>query len=100
MQCIECNTDTLLRPFVQAQRAVQEERFTVHQVHAAFLEPHDPNLRTLQITQQADVATAVIGSLAQLAGALTMLVRAAVRKIEARDVKPGFDHLAQYLGSL
>ena len=94
VQRIERNADAFLRTVVQAQRAIEKKRRTRFQVDTAILESHDPNLRSLQVTQQADVPTAVVGGLAQLARTLSMLVCAAMREIEARNIKSGHDHLA------
>ncbi len=100
MQGLQRHTDALSRAVVQPELTVEKERIAGPQVHAAFLEAHDADLRALQVTQQADIAATFLGSLSQAARPLAMFVRTAVREVQARDVETGHDHLAQCFSSL
>jgi hypothetical protein len=55
-----------------------------------------PDFGTLQVPHYTHIATAFTGGLAQHAGALPMLLRIPVRKIDASDIETGLYHLAQH----
>jgi hypothetical protein len=87
MQGIEGNADSILVTIIQSERAIQEEGIAVSQVCAARLEASHADLRALQIAQQTDIATTRGSGLTEIPGSFAMFIGAAVRKIEARNIK-------------
>ncbi len=97
MQRVQGNPDAFFSAILETQRAVEKKRCAVLQLHSPVPESLHPDLGALQIAQQADIALALVGRRTKLLGAAPVFGRIAVRKIQARDIEPRVDHLAQRL---
>ena len=77
---------------------VEDERGAGHELDLAVGEPADANLRTLQVGHDRDFATECARNLANERGKLHVILRCAVREIQAHDVDAGGQHPAQHIG--
>ena len=77
MQGLEGDTDPILVAIFQPELTVQKKRITVAEVHAAVLEAPNPDLRALQIANDADVAANVAGELSHEPDAVGLLLGSA-----------------------
>ena len=96
---LQRDADALLVAFLESQRRVEKERIAVAQFDGQIAEALYANLRTLQVTEQADVSRSHLAALRQrrFVGAPPVIVGVPVREVQAGDVHPGPDHLAQRL---
>ena len=83
-----------------AQRAggVENERVALGQRDLVVLELADADFRALQVDQHADGAAARARQRAHQFGAVDMVLRGAVGKIEAHHIQAGFHHPVQGFG--
>jgi len=83
---------------VGGQRRVEREGLAVVQLDRAMGEAFNPNLRALQIAEDADISTQPQRDLARVADALGVVFSLAVRKVDAKHVdartNQSFDHTA------
>ncbi len=78
---------------VLAPLGVEDELVAVVQEDLAFFKLADADLRTLHVGHDGHFAAALGGGAAHQGGAVDMVLRLAVRKIQAHDVDAGADHL-------
>jgi hypothetical protein len=80
---------------VLAPLGVQDEAGAVFQLDLAFFEFADADLRTLQVGHDGNFTAALGGGVAHHAGALHVVLRFAVREIQAYYVNAGLEHADQ-----
>jgi hypothetical protein len=97
MQRVECNANPFGRTVPGIERRIEKKIGAVTEHGAVFLEAPDADLGALQVTHNADIPTTFERGLTQQLSPAPMLVRLAMRKVDARDIEASLDHLAQYV---
>ena len=100
MHRFQRDADAFDSPLFQAETVIEEERSAVLETRAALAKTFHTYLWSLQIPEQSDVAALVERRLLERCRPAAMLIGAAVREVDSRDVEAGADHLAEYFGPL